>query len=139
MKDFDDVIFKLRALNATVGILATVTSEGTKNVEVDSEAIADALYSVTHSLDAVIADAEEITKDTLTIKFSKRTMLELSHVLDEERKRGKADIDYKERASMLLADAIGWRYAELFQPVEEPELSDEELDALGIPVVCIAK
>lgn len=143
MKDFDDVIFRLRSLNSVVSILATTTCEGTKNVVFDPETIGDALYSVTHSLDAVIADAEEITEDTLTIKVTPQTAQMLGRCLDEERRRANADYDYdgyKAYASMLLADSVGWRFRELFEPSnEEPELSDEELDALGIPIVCIRK
>lgn len=143
-KDIDDMIFRLRSLNSVLSILATVTSEGTKHFEFDPETLSDALYSVTHSVDTIISDLEEASVDALNIKVAPQTMQKLGRIADEERKR--TDIDYEIYPSMLtcasslLADAIGWKFAELFEPMnEEPELSDEELDALGIPVVCIAK
>lgn len=139
-KDIDDMIFRLRSLNSVVSILATVTCEGAKNVVFDPETIGDALYSVTHSVDTIIADLEEASKDALTIKVTPQTAQMLGRCLDEERRRANADSDYKAYASLLLADAVGWKYADLFEPTnEEPALSDEELDALGIPIVCIRK
>lgn len=139
-KDIDDMIFRLRSLNSVVSILATTTCEGTENVVFSPETISDALYSVTHSVDTIIADLEEASKDALNIKMSPQNTKKLWQSLDEERKRGRcADTGLKEYASLLLADAIGWKYAELFESSEEPKLSDEELDALGIPIVCIRK
>lgn len=145
-KDIDDMIFRLRSLNAVIGILATVTCEGTKSVEFDPETLADALYSITHSVDTIIDDLDETSKDALNVKIAPRTMQMLGRIVDVERRCQKGGNDHElydsllPYASRLLTEAIGWKYAQLFEATnEEPELSDEELDALGIPIVCVRK
>ena len=142
-KDIDDMIFRLRSLNSVISILATVTAEGTDNVEFDPETLSDALYSVTHSVDAIIADLEEANANAINIDIDQLTAQKLGRIVDKEYSQIKAGcdyFDYKRYASKLLADAVGKKFAELFEPMnKEPELTDDELDSLGIPIVCISK
>lgn len=138
-KDLTDMIFRLRTLNAVISILATTTSEGTTNVLFYPEAIGDALLAVVHSVDSLVNDLEDADKDAYLIKISLEDFRKMCRVDEEERKRGKrADTDIKEYASMILADAINKKYSELFMP-EEPELTDEEYEALGFPYIVASK
>lgn len=133
-KNISDAIFKLRSLNS----LTRIAVEGTPIF--DSDTIASAIHSICHSIDTIITDLEEANADALNIKIAPNVMKKLCYSVEEEHRRGNNITDPESYASTLLVDAIGWKYAELFEPMnEEPELSDEELDALGIPVVCIAK